>query len=31
VGIFVLVFLSLGFFVQSRREDRNNPGVTAQF
>jgi ubiquinol-cytochrome c reductase cytochrome b subunit len=31
VGIFVLVFLALGFFgLQSRREDRNNPGLAAQ-
>lgn len=31
VGIFVLVFLALGFFgLQSRREDRSNPGVAVQ-
>ena len=31
VGIFVLVFLALGFFgLQSHREDKNSPGVAAQ-
>jgi ubiquinol-cytochrome c reductase cytochrome b subunit len=31
VGVLVLVFLALGFFgLQSRREDRNDPGVAAQ-
>ena len=31
VGIFVAIFLALGFFgIQSHREDMNNPGVAAQ-